>query len=957
MCGIAGIFGYHHSAPAIDAEELLAIREAMSNRGPDGAASWKSTDGRIGLAHRRLSIIDLSDGGAQPMRSADGNLVITFNGEIYNYRALQDGLRARGIELRSDSDTEVLLHLYTQHGTEMVHLLRGMYAFAIWDARRKGLFLARDALGIKPLYFADDGRSFRFASQVKALLEGGGPIDRRPDAAGYVGFGLWGHVPEPYTMYRGIRAVPAGCTQWIDTSGVRSPVRFYDVASILKEGDQKPVDLSPSDRRERVRALLLDSVRHHLVADVPVGVFLSSGVDSATLTALITECGHRPRTVTLGFNEFKGTESDEVPIAERVAAKYGAVHTTVRVEQRDFVDDMERLLNAMDQPSIDGVNCYFVSKAAASVGLKVSVTGIGGDELFRGYSAFREIPRLVRFVGPASWVPGSAAAFRALLSPLTRGLISPKWGELLELGGTYGGAYLLRRGLYTRHELAKRYGRQFLRDGLGELQTIWRLDRYIAGLGRARISALEIGWYMRNQLLRDADWAGMAHSLEIRVPFVDAHLLRSLAPLLTSSNPPGKKDVAESPLDLLPPEVTNRRKTGFSIPVRQWLSGPDAPADRGLRGWASKLLARWPRPSPNDAPSERRTVLVFRSGQLGDTLVSLPALRALRQEHRGDRLVLLTDIHPGKSYVSSWDIIAPANWFDDVIFYESGSAGWSRVKTIRALVLQLRDLSPSIVYSLMPPRNRRQNFRDRFFFHRIVGAPEVRDLGVHESYAQPRGAPLSRVAPEWRRLRGIVPTTDEDTFDLSRLIPRQDLDKADQLMERIAAGRSARLIALAPGSNMPAKVWPVERYVELGRQMLNAFPDVEFVVIGGKEDRAVGDKLREELDARVHNVAGELSVFGSAAVLRKCVGYVGNDTGVMHLAAMLGLPCVALFSARDRPGRWEPYGSNHTVLRKEVDCAGCMLKVCTKENNKCMRLISVEETFAASRKLVTEARP
>jgi asparagine synthase (glutamine-hydrolysing) len=209
MCGIAGIFTYRDGAPPVDQAELLRIREAMIKRGPDGAGLWISPDRRVGLAHRRLAIIDLSETGAQPMATADGRLRITFNGEIYNYQALKKGLEAKGYRFHSNSDTEVLLHLYADRGPDMVHALRGMYAFGIWDERNRTLFLARDPFGIKPLYYADDGKSLRFASQVKALVAGGG-VDTAPEPAGSVGFLLWGSVPEPFTLHRGVRALPAG---------------------------------------------------------------------------------------------------------------------------------------------------------------------------------------------------------------------------------------------------------------------------------------------------------------------------------------------------------------------------------------------------------------------------------------------------------------------------------------------------------------------------------------------------------------------------------------------------------------------------------------------------------------------------------------------------------------------------------------------------------------------------
>jgi len=218
MCGIAGIFAYGEAAPPVDEEELLRIREAMIRRGPDGKGLWMSSDGRAGLAHRRLAIIDAGEGGAQPMTTAGARYRITFNGEIYNYRELRKGLQAKGCVFRSNSDTEVLLHLYEERGQEMVHALRGMFAFGIFDSVDQTLFVARDPFGIKPLYFADDGKSFRFASQVKALLKGGA-IDASPSAAGHVGFYLWGHLPEPHTLFKGIKALEAGSTMLVGASG------------------------------------------------------------------------------------------------------------------------------------------------------------------------------------------------------------------------------------------------------------------------------------------------------------------------------------------------------------------------------------------------------------------------------------------------------------------------------------------------------------------------------------------------------------------------------------------------------------------------------------------------------------------------------------------------------------------------------------------------------------------
>ena len=229
MCGIAGIYAYHYAANAVDRAELRRIRDHMAARGPDGLGEWYSQDERVGFGHRRLTIIDLSERGAQPMMSADGKLVVTFNGEIYNYRQLRASLEARGCVFRTQTDTEVLLHLYAEKGEAMVNDLRGMFAFGLWDAEKNALLLARDPYGIKPLYYADDGWTLRFASQVKALLAGG-KVSRNPEPAGWVGFCLFGSVPEPFTTYQEIRALPAGSTLWVDRVGTRETKQYFSIA-------------------------------------------------------------------------------------------------------------------------------------------------------------------------------------------------------------------------------------------------------------------------------------------------------------------------------------------------------------------------------------------------------------------------------------------------------------------------------------------------------------------------------------------------------------------------------------------------------------------------------------------------------------------------------------------------------------------------------------------------------
>ena len=600
MCGIAGLYAYHYAANPIDATELRTIRDHMRARGPDGVGEWVSPDGRVGFGHRRLAIIDLSDGGAQPMASADGKTVITFNGEIYNYKSLRCDLEAAGRVFRTQSDTEVLLHLYARKGAAMVDDLRGMFAFALWDIAQGRLLLARDPYGIKPLYYADDGWTFRFASQVKALVAGG-RAGRDPDPAGWAGFFLFGNVPEPYTIYRDIRALPAGTTLWIDHCGVGAPQGYFSIPRTLAAAGRAA--RSAPDAQANVGSALLDSVRHHLVADVPVGIFLSAGVDSGALLGLMRDAGQPDiHAITLGYEEFRQRHEDEAPLAAVLARRYGARHTVRTVTRDEFDADLPRIFAAMDQPTIDGINTWFVSKAAREHGLKAAVSGVGGDELVGGYPSFADIPRWVRMVRLSSFVPLLGEAFRRVISAFDdfAPLRHPKVAGFLEYARTYAGAYLLRRGVFMPWELTDLMDGDFIREGLRRLDPLGHIKAAVDPEPLAawsKVAALEACLYLRNQLLRDTDWASMAHSLEVRVPLVDATLLQAVAADFASLAPgAGKPLLAHSPSVALPSEVLGRAKTGFATPIEQWLKD-----DGRIRRWQQVRRLR-----PANCPWARR---------------------------------------------------------------------------------------------------------------------------------------------------------------------------------------------------------------------------------------------------------------------------------------------------------------------------------------------------------------
>jgi asparagine synthase (glutamine-hydrolysing) len=560
MCGITAMFAYRNSA--IEPAELEAITARMIPRGPDAGGTWISPDGRVGLGSRRLAIIDLSDEGTQPMWDVARELVIVFNGEIYNFAELRASLERGGATFHSHSDTEVLLALYRRDGARMTELLRGMFAFAIWDTRTKRLFVARDPYGIKPLYLADDGATIRIASEVKALLAGG-RVSSAIDPAAAAGFFLLGSVPEPFTIRRDVRAIEPGTSFFLDEErGINEERRYFSIAETFRDAKGDLLLEAAVLVRERVE----EAVAHHLVSDVPVGVFLSAGIDSSAIAQIAAK--RTPlHTFTLSFAEFS-----EAPLAERFARELGTQQTTRVVAREEFLADLPRFFERMDQPTIDGVNTWFISKAVHEARIKVALSGVGGDELLGGYPSFTNIPRMVRFPRVAS-----------LAGKLRR---HPKARLIGELGRTYAGAYLLQRGLFLPDELPSLLGEDVAREGLERLQPMSIVERALTpdpGTPFGRVAAMEAALYMRNQLLRDADWASMAHSVEVRTPLVDAYLLRQLAHML-----PQQRDKSALAANL-PDYLRNRPKTGFFVPMKEWLDLPPDGTSTRMRSWARRV--------------------------------------------------------------------------------------------------------------------------------------------------------------------------------------------------------------------------------------------------------------------------------------------------------------------------------------------------------------------------------
>jgi asparagine synthase (glutamine-hydrolysing) len=578
MCGIAGVVttGRPLAGPTEVARHFAA---ALAHRGPDAEGTWTSSTGEAVLVHRRLAIIDPGPGGAQPAATGDGRHHIVFNGEIYNYRELRREAEARGARFRTAGDTEVLLHIAAHEGPSGLARVRGMFAFACWDERERTLLLARDRFGIKPLYVAVSARRLAFASEL-AALRAAGAIDGAPSAAGVLGFLAWGSVIPPLTWQSGAEMLqPGGWCRW--RGGAIERGTFADVRDVYRAGPSAPV--SESDYRAEVGAAVRDAVRTHLVADVPVGVFLSAGIDSGAIVSAAASAGAAGlQTFTVAFDD----ASSEGERARRVAEQFGARHHELRVDASHVAGDLPQILARLDQPTVDAVNSYYVSRAVAATGIKAVLSGTGGDELFGGYPSFRRLPRAVaakQAAGPLWPVVGALGGH--VMSPRLR----PRWRHFAASAGSLTDAYRVQRGFLLGEELEAIAG-PALRDAAVWRHAVDELDAAERGLmsasgpesPQASVARLETRIYLESQLLRDIDVMSMAHGLEVRVPFVDHVLLDAVWPRLGCFPHllRGKRLLFETLERPLPPEITGRPKQTFTLPFARWMRGDLGPIVR-----------------------------------------------------------------------------------------------------------------------------------------------------------------------------------------------------------------------------------------------------------------------------------------------------------------------------------------------------------------------------------------
>jgi asparagine synthase (glutamine-hydrolysing) len=577
MCSIAGIFSLNTERGPFPAA-LTRMTQALRHRGPDDSGVWwRESYNRpaVGLANTRLAIIDVSAAGHMPMADDPTGQVLTYNGETYNFEDLRPELEESGRPWHSHTDTEVVLRAYQRWGAAAWRRLRGMFALALWDETEETLILARDPFGIKPLYYYQDDGFFVFASEIRALLASG-LVPRRTCRAGVASFLHYGAVDEPGTIIEGVRAVRPGHFMTVAANGKRLTTQEISYAADIIP--DKPQAANRNEAVVRLRDILRDSVRRHLVSDVPLGLFLSGGIDSSAVVALMSEVTReKPRTFSVVFAE---QQLSEAPHARRVAEKFGTEHTEIMLQESHLLELLPDALAAMDQPTQDSVNSFVVSQAVKEAGMTVALSGLGGDELFAGYPAFKRAQQMSaasRFPRPlrqAAALVGEAFFYDSVARKKT-------W-RLLASEGNAADAVELSRQLFLREEVEALIG-----AAPGKVSPKLWLAETARGDVINAASLHELQNYMANTLLRDTDCASMAVSLEVRVPFVDvgvASFVLSLPGAWKMDDGRPKPLLVDALGDLLPPEIVNRPKMGFVLPFSVWLQSR-------LRGEVDKLLA------------------------------------------------------------------------------------------------------------------------------------------------------------------------------------------------------------------------------------------------------------------------------------------------------------------------------------------------------------------------------
>jgi asparagine synthase (glutamine-hydrolysing) len=577
MCGISGVLAFKNSNFEVTAEYLARMRDTMVHRGPDGAGSWISPDRRVGLAHRRLSIIDLSDAASQPMGNGEGSLQIVFNGEIYNHAEIRCELEELGHRRwKTDhSDTEVILHAFEEWGIACLRRFRGMFAIALWDAKVRRLWLIRDRVGIKPLYYSVHHGRITFASEIKALLQDPDQL-RAVNEEGLFHYLSFVCTPSPDTLFEGIHKLPPGSFLTIDAGGQRREERYWDVL----DHTTPLTGVSEEEIAERLLAELRTSVALRNISDVPVGVFLSGGIDSSTNAALFSEStSERVNTFSVGYDkDYRGCRS-ELPQARQFAAGIGAVHHERVLTQQDFLDFLPRMIYLQDEPIADPVcmPVYFLSKLARDHGTVVAQAGEGSDELFWGYQHWKQILTLIRWDG----------------YPVPRAVKKLGLLGLSALGKSYSPAYELLWRASSRfpvfwggvHAFSQREKLDLLSPrlrGRFRNETSWPAispiyERFVQKAWEKTpvkwMTYLDLNLRLPELLLMRLDKMGMGVSLETRVPFLDhkfVELAMSIPEQVITRGNESKHILKKAVRGLIPDDIIDRKKQGFGVPIYEW---------------------------------------------------------------------------------------------------------------------------------------------------------------------------------------------------------------------------------------------------------------------------------------------------------------------------------------------------------------------------------------------------
>ena len=566
MCGFIASFGQN-----INHEGLKIAFNQLQRRGPDAEGIWKKDN--IFLGSRRLAIFDLHDRSNQPMTSICNRYVLVFNGSIYNYLELRNYLLNLGIKLRTTSDTEVIIELFVLEGPKMLSRLQGMFSFVIWDKHTKEAFAARDPYGIKPLYIGYNSEGIILASQVKTLLSTN-LISKEKDFSSQFCFFQFGFVIEPRTWFKHIKSLKSGHYIIIKNNKITYEKNWINLQNFWIQADQNKTKIQKKNLKNIIYEELTASVNKHLVADVPIGIFLSSGVDSTLLASIVSKSSKKNITaITVLFDDFKNSDYDETIKAKKIAQKLGLKHFIFTVTEEDFLKDFPNIIEAMDQPSIDGINVWYASKAAAKLKLKVVFSGLGSDELFFGYNHFKNIPLTYKYFAIFKKIP-----FFKLFSKIFFKFYSfikndDRWTNVTESSKSIFKLWFLKRMIFTKEYILEK---NFLPDDKNFLEIHNEINRrenfYSFKNQKIKLSHLESDYYMKNQLLRDSDWASMFHGVELRTPFVDSHLLSKLKHLMNTYSSFHNKEILKKSFDvILPKEFLQKRKTGFHTPVKNWI--------------------------------------------------------------------------------------------------------------------------------------------------------------------------------------------------------------------------------------------------------------------------------------------------------------------------------------------------------------------------------------------------